>query len=237
MRNLLINMVPGAGLEPAQYCYRGILSFTRYPNLLILLSQYRTKTPHSDCHTPQATPQILSVIFTLLLTGCASGPSVKNQSDIAQMADAATTITAIEVFGFIEGNPLIEPLTHSPVGYAGLVALKLGINTGLRNASPEACTTGIRVSTSAGYGAAAWNAALMLGAGPYGAIPAVIVAVINWRKNSGFIRECQLEEKFPGYDIYRAWEEGELYGEGIKRQVDALDELDTAVDAVWGQRE
>jgi hypothetical protein len=136
----------------------------------------------------------LSLIFLALLSGCASGPSIKNQSDIAQMLDTASTITAIEIVGgFSEGNPLMQPFAGG-WGYLGMVGIKLGINMGLRNSSPDICEVGIRASTSAGYGAAVSNTLLMIGLSTgYGLVGGLGIAFWNYFANDSWKWECRIE--------------------------------------------
>jgi len=159
------------------------------------------------------------LILVLLVTGCASGPSVKNQSDIAQMADAATTFTALELFsGFAEGNPIIEPLTGSPAGYATIVAVKLSINYGFRRAKPRTCVQGVRALTSLGYAAALSNGLLIAGTGPVGLVVGLGIGIWNYLKNNNFIDECRLREQYPDHDIDEAWKRGLLFTEeGVRK--------------------
>jgi hypothetical protein len=138
----------------------------------------------------------LFIPIIVLLTGCASGPSIKNQSDIAQMLDAASTVTAIDIVGgFSEGNPLMRPFAGG-WGYLGMVGIKLGINMGFRNARHDICEVGIRASTSAGYGAVVSNTLLMIGLSTgYGLVGGLGVAFWNYFANDSWKRECGYEAR------------------------------------------
>lgn len=97
-------------------------------------------------------------------------------ADAGQLADKGTTALALTA-GYTEGNPLLADL--SPAGMialgVGVVALRKIVIADLPMAE---CLAGTRVISSIGWGAAAWNAALLAGAAtPLGAVIGIAAAV------------------------------------------------------------
>ena len=137
--------------------------------------------------------RVLPVLAVLLvLGGCASlKPTV---SQVAQGADAATTAIGIYGYGATEANPLLGFVEH-PAGMVAFAAFKIGYPLLFPLLPPEECRSVTAVATGLGFGAAAYNLAVIAGAG--GALPigiAVGLASLIWSYDYGAAeRECRPE--------------------------------------------
>jgi hypothetical protein len=92
----------------------------------------------------------------------------RNTAMEGQAADSASTALGLSM-GAVEGNPLLAGMSGPAIA-----AVKLGVGYAVQKYAPiDSCVGYSSVAGPLGYGAAAWNGALLLGAGPAGAIPAL----------------------------------------------------------------
>ena len=100
-----------------------------------------------------------TLLIPLLLTGCASAPD----AETGQALDLATTGAALGS-GMVESNPLMAGTLTTPVGWAGAAVVKVGVPVMAKHLPEDACRKVRAGFGGAGYGAAAWNLALLAGA-------------------------------------------------------------------------
>lgn len=115
-----------------------------------------------------------ALFLVVLVTGCDGSAKLES----GDYADAATTSMGLATTGLAEMNPLVpgDPV----VGAAVLLGLKYGGKRALIEAGHDPDTVNAGIS-SAGWGAACWNATL-LGGGPtpVGATAAAACGLASW---------------------------------------------------------
>jgi hypothetical protein len=95
----------------------------------------------------------VAILLPLLLAGCAT-------ADRAQLADGATTWVALSK-SYTEANPVLAGLSGPEI-----IAVKLAVTQAAKLTPEPWCSALLYHLTWQGYGAALWNAGVMLGSGP-----------------------------------------------------------------------
>ena len=124
------------------------------------------------------------ILAVLLLVGCSSVPSTRYASNIGQAADSMSTVIALNL-GWVEGNPIVA-------GNLWLLAVKPVAPTLIRFAPKSACQPLHRAFAHGGFGPAAHNVALLLGASSpvaWGAAVLSILVLWDWVKR-GSLEAC-----------------------------------------------
>jgi hypothetical protein len=110
------------------------------------------------------------VVVILLLTGCASQPE-QYMADAGQTADVASTATALASGGFVELNPIA--IVAWPV--------KFMLAENATHQKREWCEQDQKGIAAIGWGAAAWNTALIAGGtAATGGLAAIGIPVLLW---------------------------------------------------------
>jgi hypothetical protein len=97
----------------------------------------------------------------------------RNTAMEGQAADSASTALGLSM-GAVEGNPLLAGMSGPAIA-----AVKLGVGYAVQNHAPlDSCAGYSFVAGPLGYGAAAWNGALLLGYGAAAATPVATIAML-----------------------------------------------------------
>jgi hypothetical protein len=116
----------------------------------------------------------------------------RNTAMEGQAADSASTALGLSM-GAVEGNPLLAGMSGPAIA-----AVKLGVGYAVQKYAPiDSCVGYSSVAGPLGYGAAVWNGALLLGAGPAGAIPALAATAAAHFLGEDPIWQCVPKDLLP----------------------------------------
>lgn len=115
-----------------------------------------------------------SLILAALLSFTAHADEAVQEAATAGVTDCGTTAVVLAA-GFVEGNPLGAPLA---------CMLKAPVVAYANTLQEPARTQTLSTVSSFGYGAAASNLALFVGAGPWAPAVGLVVAVYKWQESA-----------------------------------------------------
>ena len=109
-------------------------------------------------------------------------PTYRPTALLGQGADVTSTAIGLSS-GFVEANPLLNG-----VGFPAAAALKIGGTIIAERSEMSRCYAMSTPLQSVGLGAAVWNTGLLLGAGPWGILPAIGLGYASHKTHDPFWR-------------------------------------------------